>query len=773
MKREIFLSIILLIISTFNNFAQNQEKGITAFQSNLIYEISGQIDPIQVVRTPNIFDPTIRGITQSSIIGEFKVSGILYPADSLFSSTNKKDNNYLLQDYENWILCDSLYLSSCLSGSEYYGVKINAQDKKLEIISSNSLTINAKTAIVKAPKWIRQELAYTLSQLNQDRQNKFADIINNASEKLIDEISFSIAYSSPTFLNSSYCFPDLFLENAQLLYKHDSDLNYVEIIDYGTPTTDENYYSTIKYWKNDSVRGKIQIEVPMDIYYMYVVHPKITDEIQTYVNPNTVETNYAGWHINNIAAPPTGVFWRDYLYTHTEEIPDSNGKMYPILKDSVSICDVLWDDKNVERQAVKEVTKWVNDVMDFTSKNERPHQPVRIYDLHIGRCGEHEDITAAAARACLIPCRGIDAHSIDHVWNEFWDESWQQWEPVNNYYKMPLAYITWDTMGAVTARLSSGPHENITNTYNDNQTSQFTITALDASSKPIDGGIIKIYSNFFTQGQNYIIFDTYGITDNDGKCTFTLGKNKFYYIRLESDLGNNPKDNNQVLQINTNYSGVGMNYSYNISAPLSRNNPLTTVPIPDDTLNDYMLNINFATEKQAINWKLLLNDLGNETTFYTSQKPRDINLLILDEENYSKLITGENYVAYQQKSSNDELQFSIPIEKDWYVLLQNDMINNFQFVNGTFALYKDQNVGIAKRHDQINDLYLFPTPSKEFIDVAQFIGCEYKIYDLLGNCIKAGVIDSENIDLSTFQTGVYFIYISKVDKQIVGIIIKE
>jgi len=765
-KKYTILAIVIFSLCFTNIFAQNNEKGITTdIPSNIIYKVSGQLDPVQIIPIKNILDPSIRGITQTGITGEFEVSGTLGLASSDMNITPQESKNLALTDYSGWILTDSVFLYSFIQAGKNLGVKINIKNRKLEIISPNTLSTEAQQAVAKSPKWIRQELINTLSGLSQNRQNEFAEIINNAAENLIDEIAFSIAYSSSAFLNSSYCFPQLFLENAQLIYKHDSDLNYVQIVDYGTPSKDEDYYSTVKYWKVDAVKGKIQIEVPKEIYYMYIVHPKITDEMQTYINPNLVETNYSGSHTNNIAAPPAGVFWRDYLYTHTEEKSGTVGEMYPILKDSVSACDVIWDDKNEQKQAVRAITNWINDVMDFTSKQERPHQPVRIYDLHIGRCGEYEDLTAAAARACLIPCRGIDASSIDHVWNEFWDEKWEQWEPVNNSFKSPLAYITWDTMGAVTARQSCGVHEYVTDTYNNNQNSKFTITALDANGKPIDGAVIKVYSNYYSEGQNYIIFDTYGISDNDGKCSFILGKNKFYYIRLESELGNNPLNNNQVLQINTTFSGVNMSYDYNISAPKSQSNTLTETTIPEDNLNDFMLKINLSVERQAINWKNLMNDLANETTYCKSEKEKDINLIIVDEENYNKFIAGQNYVAYRQITSNSELEFSIPAEKDWYVLLNNGMINNLQLSKAIFALYKDPNVGVVENLQQINKSFIYPSPAHDYINASSYFGCQYMIYDLLGICVQSGAIDSENINVGNLPTGFYTIQFFKVGEQ--------
>jgi len=57
---------------------------------------------------------------------------------------------------------------------------------------------------------------------------------------------------------------------------------------------------------------------------MYIVHPKISDEIPAYVDPDLLEydTVSNGSRTLNIVEPSKGgVFWREYLYSHTEEKP--------------------------------------------------------------------------------------------------------------------------------------------------------------------------------------------------------------------------------------------------------------------------------------------------------------------------------------------------------------------------------------------------------------------------------------------------------------------
>ncbi|MFA6570589.1 MAG: transglutaminase domain-containing protein, partial [Bacteroidota bacterium] len=634
-----------------------------------------------------------------------------YPVKEVTKKENQPDK--ILRN-EQWIFSDSVYLNSYIPSGENLGVKINVRTRRLEIITPHTLTTDAKTAISKSPKWLRAMLENTLSQLETVNQNKMAQVINEAEDPYIDEVAYSIAYSTPQFLSSSYCFPQLFIENAKIIYQHDSDLNYVDIINYGSSTTDENYYSTVKYWKRDSIRGKVQIEVPKEIYYMDLVHPKTSDEFQTYINPKLVESSPDNSnHTLNIAAPPAGVFWREYLYSHTEDKPDTTGVLLPILKDSVSQCDVIWDDKDNDRQAVREINKWVKSVMNFTSKTERPHQPVRIYSLHIGRCGEHEDLTNAAARACLIPCRGIEAYSHDHVWNEFWDEKWWQWEPTNISYRNPLVYSKgWGwKFGTVGARYSNGVYLPVTTTYSEH-TCQITLYALDNNNKPIDGARVMLFAKG-TNDQTNIYMDSYGFTDNEGKFIFNSTSGINYFARMDSPLGNSPANTNQVFNL-MDIAVEGQNYAFQLKSPnLMKPIDCSEVQL-NDTIQDYMLKADFTVEKQGINWPLTFDDFGGNAVY--EKDNGKINFLIVDNDNYSKLNQKVKVDCYNPKVnvSSGQQEFRISSDKEYFVLLNNsNNLLNSSLIRASFALYRSPSVGVESDDNLQNDFTvneIYPNP---------------------------------------------------------------
>lgn len=591
-------------------------------------------------------------------------------------------------DGSSWILLDSVYFNSFIPAGANLGVKINTGSTRgLVFISPFNLCMDAVNAVKKAPKWLRPQLEYTLSRLKAVSQKSYADVINNANDPYIDEIAYSIAYSTPEFLEMDISFPELFVENAKELYSHDSDLKYVDIIDYGNSETDDNYYSTVKYWKIDSNSKKVQVEVPRDIYYMYLVHPKITDEIDTYVNPYFIE--YNNDHKTNIDYPPNGVFWRDYLYNHTEQKPDTTGNYFPVLKDSVSVCDVLWDETDSLPQAVKAVNKWINDVMDFTSGTERPHQPVRIYTLHIGRCGEHEDITAAAARACLIPARGIEALSSDHVWNEFWDERWWQWEPVNNSYKNNLCYEKgWGKkFGSITMRRSDGVSVPATEAYSEHPCT-INVYAFDSNNQPIDGAVVYLAVKG-TLDETTIFIDAYAITDNEGKASFSVSSDRTYYARMNSSLGNFPITDNQVVLL-IDKPQVGSEHSYTLKA--ANHKTIVTpasVPYFDVPQDEYLVKVKFDVESQVIKWNVLFDDLANTNTTFETPGGK-VNFYIADDNNYNLGSQNSDFSVIEAQSEKNtySAEYKFLRWQEFNAWLKNlNCISNSIHASGSFALY--------------------------------------------------------------------------------------
>ena len=590
---------------------------------------------------------------------------------------------------DNWELIDSLELSHYVTAGGMYSVYFNNDTDSLEqypIYSEYTLLPESKQAIAKAPKWLRKDLHNVLSRVNELHQPEWASAINDAEDPYIDEIAFAIAHLSPEYLSANvagdlYGSAVLIMENAEMIYNSAQYLDYVEVVDYGSSTTDENYYSTTRYKKVNATDDTVQVEVPKEIYYWYIVDPKITDEIPAYIDPTIVEDNST--HANNFADPPVGVFWRNYLFNQADD-------GYPILRDSLAGCQVVWDGtQNVnasKTHAMAIITRWINETMDFTSNYERPHQPVRIYKKHIGRCGEHADISAAAVRSALIPCTSILAISGDHTWNEFWDDGWVHWEPVNNSLDNPLVYENgWGKVfGSVFEIRSDGWLNSVTERYSEGSAT-ITIYALDNLGNPIDGAEVLLG----VQSGTSILVDNYGITDNEGKYTFIVGEGRHYHARIDTDIGSYPEASGTLESLVENsVNGEEYIYSMTVTGTMPVLNHAVT-DVPEDNLDDYIVSVEFTVPSQIVSGLSLMDDLDN-STLYKKEAIGSIDYVMTDELSFIWFMMNIPFACFNMLLDTDEgeVDFNIPVGSDWYCNFSNILhLNNLQNVEGFARLY--------------------------------------------------------------------------------------
>ncbi|MCK4311186.1 MAG: T9SS type A sorting domain-containing protein, partial [Candidatus Cloacimonetes bacterium] len=621
---------------------------------------------------------------------------------------------------------------SFIRPGKHLGVAFNSSEQIIEIISNyEELIPESIEAIEKSPAWMRADLENVFCQLSDTDQAIWAGEINNSFDPFIDEIAFSIANSSVAFLSSIYSNPDLFTENAILIYLTDNDLEYVEIVDYGTSTTDENYYSTTLYWKINELGELVQVEVPKEIYYMYLVHPKITDEISAYIDPDIIENNNT--HTNNIVDPPDGVFWRNFLYNYSDT-------GYPRLKDMLETCPTVWDASlTTDDDAILTITEWVNESMTFTSDYERPHQPVRIYRKHIGRCGEHADLTAAACRSALIPCTSILAISSDHTWNEFWDEGWHHWEPVNNSINNPLIYENgWGWQFASVFEIkSNGFLTPVTGTYSEG-TATIIIYALDCNGDPIDGAKITLK----VPG-----WDNWGYTDNEGKYTFIVGEGRTYYARMDSEIGNDPTTPNQVyLVVSNTVNGQSYTYSLNAAGTMPETD-FTEISVPEDVLDDYRLEVDFTVPDPIITGAIIMDDIDN-TDFYNSIEDDGVlNFFMTDYTNYVIYENSNPFDGFNvfSEATDGFVSFDIPSEIDWYAFFDNgNNLNNPQHLTTSISLYLYSPIGVDEPEIQPGSISLLqnypnpfnPTTTIKFTTEDTEKNTEIIIYNIKGQKIR-------------------------------------
>ncbi len=571
--------------------------------------------------------------------------------------TLSKKEDHQIQSYRSVV--DSLSTHFTVPAGKSYSIQVNQIQAKL--IAGNliePLTAKAKQAIAKAPRWLRYDLTDNLQRLvNTTDQDRYAQIILDATDPYVDEIAFCVAHlPSQVLLNGSFN-PALITLNAQLIYQYDQALNYVELVNVGT-STDDDYYTTTRYTIADTSGNTSKIDLPRDIYYWYLVDPKVSDEFPSFIDPNT----------GTPASRPSGVFWREYYWT-------ANDLGNPLLKDKLQGINVAWcqrvNEDSARNGAIGMVTRWVKTVMKFGAGQERPIQPVRIYKIHKGNCGEWSDISCAAARTALIPCTNADASGDDHTWNEFWFGRWIHWEPTNTFLDYPQSYENWGwVVGSVTNWRGDAFYWPVTPRYTPSCT--LTVKIKDADDRPVDGARVSIAAHFRARDSSNIMIVTYGYTDANGNVVFYLGDNKKLYIRVDSKLGSIPPAQNQVTQIidpsvpNTQYT-----WSAKLPGKLSTLNPLppATIYAP---VNEYQADVSFSVPNEINYGRNIYDAVGSECSNVTPTG--NIGVLCLDEDNYQRYLAGQSFNAgkYQTNSSASSFSYIFPTRHNWYLVFTNE-----------------------------------------------------------------------------------------------------
>jgi hypothetical protein len=300
-------------------------------------------------------------------------------------------------------------------------------------------------AVALVPDWLQDDLVVAMGRLNTDLQNELATLLIDLDDPyLLDEVGFSIAHTSPEVLSYGWFFPEILVVNAELVYAYDPELSYVELLDEGEPGTDADYHTTARYTVEED-GAMVEKTVDPDIYYWYVVHPRLEDELPWFID---------AWTSSNPTDPDSGMFWREFLWDKAADDCPDDGRACPLLQDYLTVADTVWKGKaetRTDNGAIGEITQYIWDAIDFGAGSERPVQPSRIYTVGAGNCGEHADLSCAATRVGLIPCRNVGARSNDHTWGEFWDDRWVAFEPIGThvdyfgYYGGPDAdYYVYD-----------------------------------------------------------------------------------------------------------------------------------------------------------------------------------------------------------------------------------------------------------------------------------------------------------------------------------------
>lgn len=589
----------------------------------------------------------------------------------------------------------------------------------------------AQDAVAYAPDWLKIELEDNFSRLDSMYQDFYANMILNEQDPYVDEVAFCITHLAPQTLTNSGFYPSVLLENAEYLYRNDSVLEYVTIIDSGSASVGGNYFSTTQYriCENGDTTDYL---MPRDIYYWFIVHPKLQEELPTYIDPAS----------GSPTAPPTGKFWRNYLFNHADA-------GYPLLRDTLVGFKTLWNciQNNPDSNgALGRLTRWNNTVQPWGSPHyPRLPQPVYQYHWHTGTCSEHGWFADGAARTVLIPATLAVAYRYNHKWNEFYERRWIQWETINGWIDY-YPYDHWgsgDNIPGCFNWRGDGYIWTVTERYTPVCTLKIHVT--DAQGNPVDGAKVTINSPG-SPGP----WVTVGWTTSSGDCQFLLGDSVSYFTgEVQSSVGNV----SATTIINNSHPNVTYFWNPVLSGTITQ---LKVQPdtLPSSPLDDYKFEYTVEVSDEILYGTNPID--GN--TFSDFSHPGNIDFFICDQANFAAYTTGDSFYAFQiiDGASSLDSSFTLPTEDSWYLVLSNeDQVVDKTVANITLRLLKDitgiTEVASAKR---FSGLQVSPNPFKSKTDISFGIGhsaegIELEIYDVSGRMVKSFNLTSNILSLAS------------------------
>jgi hypothetical protein len=577
-----------------------------------------------------------------------------------------------------WVLVDSLVLHAMIPAGERLAVVFDSATESLrDTLLPEFLTDSAKLAVAVAPDWLKDDLADNFRRLGETQQNRCAGAILDCPDKrYYDELCFQVAHLSPgvlTAMNSR-----ILTDNVQQAYVIAPELQYVDIVDYGDPLQGGDYYSTTEYAA--VVGGETtMVEIPRDIYYWWVVMPKITDEPPIYMYD---------------------CFWREYLFHEC----DSG---YPLLREKLANTQILWNGEQGwwagksapfedTLPAVGVVGRWVAHTVPFAAQGNRPIQPNQIAHEHDGNCGETQDLLCAAARTALIPCGGVMDINEDHVWCEiWWQGEFHPWQvdlgggPTN--IKNPGVAYDKDRGGGKNCSgiwdwRNDGWQRSVIGTYSNVCT--LTVQVYDSCLRPADGEIVKLSSEGWGGGMYNCFF---GVTDRNGSYTTTLGDNQNYYLEITGPVGGISAG----MIIDSAEASPGSSFFYACTLA-GRLDSLSVTADSGTPLDQYRLDVSYTASREVLYGYDCYNS-GGANEYALVSEPGRVDFFLVGHGQFEEYLQGNAFRAFASDENTNSANHSFVLTgagSHYAVLSNEEQADIMVLTDATVRLYK-RDVGIT------------------------------------------------------------------------------
>ncbi|HPD33728.1 MAG TPA: T9SS type A sorting domain-containing protein, partial [Candidatus Kapabacteria bacterium] len=107
------------------------------------------------------------------------------------------------------------------------------------------------------------------------------------------------------------------------------------------------------------------------------------------------------------------------------------------------------------------------------------------------------------------------------------------------------------------------------------------------------------------------------------------------------------------------------------------------------------------------------------------------------------------------------------------LLIDGDYLFAYNDITGLYQTTLED-IGLdVKENNLLFNEPPYPNPAEDFIIIKDHIGYNYQIYNMLGNCVQSGIINSEKINITSLPMGFYALRIYRDNMQIIEKIIKR
>ncbi len=361
-----------------------------------------------------------------------------------------------------------------------------------------------------------------------------AAVLAATPDDLLDEVAFSFANTPVEVVRvmTRLGQADLLLDNARAVAEMAARTAYARLVGKGDRTTIA-YARAPGEW----------VEAPAEVYYHFVVHPRLLFEIPCRIDASWWDVRAAERGLSDSEwwaheperdiheATSRGVFWRRGLVT--------DARFGRTLSDSVVAAPTLRDAAIAVHRFLAKGSEGGVGLMRFGYETQ-DLQPWLIYAKYYGSCGEHSIIAAACARTMLVPMSIVACRGEDHQWNEFWDtdgawhhfdccgagnfdQPWGSSEGRQHEAKNVSTVTRWrgdDVLSATTTTVHNPPDAGYTTLgrgYTD--VAEVTVRVVDAAGRPVDGALVVVKSHW----ENRDLVTIWGYTGGSGEVAFDLG----------------------------------------------------------------------------------------------------------------------------------------------------------------------------------------------------------------------------------------------------------